>query len=46
LNLIWDRYLNETPVKCKPAQALRDTFGKEPLEVLKSVDYIVVLEEG
>jgi len=35
----------EPPVPCDTPQAIVDAFGKEPLEVLRSVDYIVVFDE-
>lgn len=36
----------EPPVPCTTPQAIIDAFGKKPVEVLKSVDYIVVFDEN
>jgi len=36
----------EPPVECEIPQLIIDAFGKTPLVVLKSVDYIVVYENG
>ncbi len=36
----------EPPVECEAPQSIIDAFGKTPLAVLKSVDYIVVYKDG
>jgi PhzF family phenazine biosynthesis protein len=37
---------SQPPIRCEIPQAILDAFNKKPIEVLKSVDYIVVFEDG
>jgi len=43
--LITMNFPAESPTLCDTPQAIIDAFGKEPVEVLKCVDYIVVFDD-
>ena len=43
-DLISMDFPSEPPISCKTPSAIIEAFGIEPVEVLKSVDYIVVFE--
>ena len=45
-DLISMDFPREAPVACTTPSAIVEAFGIEPIEVLKSVDYIVVFEDG
>ncbi len=45
-DLIIMDFPSEAPVTCKTPSTIIEAFGIEPVEVLKSVDYIVVFEDG